>query len=299
MPEAPDPLDKLLREYAANRKAVASQIPIMRNDEIGEIVRILEKRPTLLSSSVFPLPRLAFGLVVVLVLMAGSYFYLFQRAGGTKVSDPFISGLDRHGNLVYRSSVAPVPTNLVSWIVAEINASGSVPPRTSAVLALQQIVSPLPQDAVLGTNHAPSKQIILESPVDTSVRSLPVTFRWQQVNGASEYVVILRNATTGAVLRRTSTSNKVEWEDGIDPDTIYQWQVNATVLNENAASLPARFRVLSAGELNALSALVLQFRESPLILAAIYRKFALEEENDQARAKFFQANPHLKTPKSH
>ena len=47
MPEAPDPLDKLLREYAANRKAVASQIPIMRNDEIGEIVRILEKRQKL------------------------------------------------------------------------------------------------------------------------------------------------------------------------------------------------------------------------------------------------------------
>jgi hypothetical protein len=174
----------------------------------------------------------------------------------------------------------------------------TAPAAPAAVLALQQIVSPLPQEPVLGSNRIASKQIVLESPVGTSVRRLPVTLRWQQLNGANEYIVILRNVTTGAVLRQTSTSNKFQWQDGIESGAIYQWQVTATVLSENAESLPSRFRVLSASDQSALTALESQFHESPLILAAIYRKFALRQENEQARAKFFQANPRLKIPKA-
>jgi len=242
---------------------------------------------------------LIFAAAAVCILVCCSIFYLLPVAhpGDLKLAirDPLVRGLNQSNQVVLTDSSPPMDSELMQEVLAELKIGKTAPAAPAAVLALQQIVSPLPQEPVLGNNQAPSKQIVLESPVGTSVRSLPVTLRWQQLNGASEYRIILRNATTGAVLSQTSTSNKLQWEQGIEPGAIYQWQVTANVLNENAASLPARFRVLSASDQSKLTALESQFRESPLILAAIYRKFTLMQENEQARAKFFLANPRLKT----
>jgi hypothetical protein len=158
--------------------------------------------------------------------------------------------------------------------------------------ALQRIVAPTFSEVTLSPADTAAQDVSLKFPVDTAIRGPAVEFRWSAVPGASDYDVVVEDlANNGPMVRHTVAGLSLEWPDALAPGRQHRWRVQAHVAGGLKSSQWAAFRILDPAELRQLRVSEERFRGSPLLLAALYRKYGLLEEARRVRSRLLLAAP--------
>ena len=132
----------------------------------------------------------------------------------------------------------------------------------------------------LGTSERPAPTPL--GPVGVVVRSGPVTFRWQGVEGATNYTLLVSDATRALVERATGGSTNAVLSPTDAPVAAggeYEWQVAAMANGELFTCSPVRFAVLDAVSAGAL------------VMAGLYLQYGLLDDAAARLDELRRSNP--------
>ncbi|HEX8747172.1 MAG TPA: zf-HC2 domain-containing protein [Pyrinomonadaceae bacterium] len=137
----------------------------------------------------------------------------------------------------------------------------------------------------------------LLSPVGAVVRTDTPTFRWNALEGATEYTVKIFDSGFNRVMTSGALS-KTEWTAprALARGSVYRWQVTALVEGkEIQAPLPpapeARFRVLGRAQEESLRRAEKLYARSHLVLGVFYSRAGLLDEAEREFRALLAANP--------
>lgn len=137
----------------------------------------------------------------------------------------------------------------------------------------------------------------LLSPVGAVVRTDTPTFRWNALDGATEYTVKVFDSEFNRVMTSGALS-KTEWTapHPLARGAVYKWQVTALVEGkEIQAPLPpapeARFRVLGRAQEESLKRAEKLYARSHLALGVFYSRAGLVDEAEREFRALLAANP--------
>ena len=122
-------------------------------------------------------------------------------------------------------------------------------------------------------------------PAFTAIRSLQPTLRWTPVEAAQEYVVVVARSREGMRPRPvwngiadTVGPLTLPCEAGLEPGSMYLWQVIARTGEQEQASPAAAFLLLSEAMQRQAEALAQEAGDSPLARISVYEAYGLYEE---------------------
>ena len=134
-------------------------------------------------------------------------------------------------------------------------------------------------------------------PMDVVIESDRPRFRWQALEGASQYVVTIHDAK----FREVGNSGPIvgtEWTtpNSLERGVTYSWQISAlkdgqTIVSPKPPLREARFRILDQRAVVALAKLKKSAGNSHLVMGVFYWKHGLIEESEREFQALAKANP--------
>lgn len=137
----------------------------------------------------------------------------------------------------------------------------------------------------------------LQSPVGKVVETTRPTFRWMPLEGATSYVVTVRDSTTQTIVTSTPVSY-AEWSvpHPLRRGVIYSWKVLAVKNDKEFVSPPpaapdAQFKVLEEAQAQELERARQRHPRFRLLLGALYARAGLLNEAEREFRELVKKNP--------
>jgi hypothetical protein len=172
----------------------------------------------------------------------------------------------------------------MSQVVGRFITGGVVTPTESARSAQAIIQGERVRGELENARGSRSQTPIPLSPVLGGVRSRSPTLRWEPINGAQEYKVIVAypdGKASGKVVFSASAGTQSELRlpaSVLKRGQVYLWQVEAIVEDQSRVSTPAGFWILSEGSLREVERAAERYSQSRVVLASVYAAHGLHEE---------------------
>lgn len=118
-------------------------------------------------------------------------------------------------------------------------------------------------------------------PVGVVIRPGPVTFRWQGVEGATNYTLLVSDGARALVERDTRAATNLVLspaELALAPGGEYAWQVAAMAGDELLTCSPVRFAVLGAASARELETIEAGAGRSALVMTGVFLQYGLLDD---------------------
>jgi len=116
------------------------------------------------------------------------------------------------------------------------------------------------------------------SPVKTSILPDQIVFRWEGVEGATQYRVLVADESGTKILWESQLISQTHLSlpaHTLKPGGVYTWQVEAFVGGGKAISQPVRFWILDKESASVVRRMERQFPNSALTLVTLYATYGL------------------------
>ncbi len=134
-------------------------------------------------------------------------------------------------------------------------------------------------------------------PLDVVIETDRPTFRWQALEGASQYIVTIHDTR----FREVASSGPIVGTEWTTPNPLergitYSWQISAlkdgkTIVSPKPPLREARFRILDQRDVDALAKLKEAAGSSHLVMGVFYWKQGMLAESEREFHALAQANP--------
>lgn len=202
-----------------------------------------------------------------------------KDAGGTVT-------LDEEGRLQGLAALSPANQQLIKNALRSGRAG--MPATISEVTA---------KAGVLMSGASAGVSFALQKPIGTFVQSPRPLFRWQEVKGATSYIVTIYDAGFRAVAKSEEVM-KTEWApaEDLERGVTYRWQVTANVdggqMKSPVPPAPeARFRIIDSATLEEMQRARQLLAGSHLGLGLLYAQAGLLDDAERELQLLMRANP--------